>query len=79
MELCFLSRQSEKEQVVPADGAGPDTAICLRSARKCISRLRLWYSELFCGNTRRSKRSKNTEVVCRATFLSKFNIRNSHQ
>lgn len=33
MELCFLSRQSEKEQVVPADGAGPDTAICL--SQKC--------------------------------------------
>lgn len=28
------SGQSEKEQVVPADGAGSDAAICLRSARK---------------------------------------------
>lgn len=32
--LLSESRQSEKEQVVPADGAGSDMAICLQSARK---------------------------------------------
>lgn len=48
--LFFLSapslrQQTEEEQVVPADGAGSDMAICLSSARKWEIELGLSYAE----------------------------------
>lgn len=43
--LLSESRQSEKEQVVPADGAGSDTAICLRRAGKWETWLGLYEAE----------------------------------